>query len=168
MVQLVLQRRDYLKASTALGGVPELLTKIREVCFVQCSVMYLYVYLSTLTAHGNDDCVVCVQSPDFYMEMKWEFTSWSKSFVVWLHYGINNWMTKYNTLIAFLYGIRICNYHHVCDTYEQVQVYLSIKVFGVFCFPQNVWFKKKKHLILGGNKIKPVWGRLLFLPAKRL
>ncbi|XP_061762515.1 ankyrin repeat domain-containing protein 13A [Nerophis ophidion] len=45
MVQLVLQRRDYLKASTALEGVPELLSKIRE-------------------------------SPDFYMEMKWEFTSW--------------------------------------------------------------------------------------------
>ncbi|XP_053181208.1 ankyrin repeat domain-containing protein 13A [Scomber japonicus] len=45
MVQLVLQRRDYLKASTALEGVPELLAKIRE-------------------------------SPDFYMEMKWEFTSW--------------------------------------------------------------------------------------------
>lgn len=34
MVQLVLQRRDYLKAYTALGGVPELLSKIREVCFI--------------------------------------------------------------------------------------------------------------------------------------
>lgn len=35
MVQLVLQRRDYLKASTALGGVPELLSKIREVRRIQ-------------------------------------------------------------------------------------------------------------------------------------
>lgn len=35
MVQLVLQRRDYLKASTALGGVPELLSKIREVRLIQ-------------------------------------------------------------------------------------------------------------------------------------
>lgn len=52
MVQLVLQRRDYLKASTALGGVPELLSKIREVCFIQCPTVltstcfvYLNVYL---------------------------------------------------------------------------------------------------------------------------
>uniref|UniRef100_A0A7N8XA77 Ankyrin repeat domain 13A n=1 Tax=Mastacembelus armatus TaxID=205130 RepID=A0A7N8XA77_9TELE len=40
MVQLVLQRRDYLKASTALGGVPELLSKIREV------LLYLFPLLS--------------------------------------------------------------------------------------------------------------------------
>ena len=39
MVQLVLQRRDYLKASTALGGVPELLAKIREVRLLTPSLM---------------------------------------------------------------------------------------------------------------------------------
>lgn len=38
MVQLVLQRRDYLKASTALGGVPELLSKIREVFSLSLSL----------------------------------------------------------------------------------------------------------------------------------
>lgn len=43
MVQLVLQRRDYLKASTALGGVPELLSKIREV-LLSCHYSYIYVY----------------------------------------------------------------------------------------------------------------------------
>lgn len=41
MVQLVLQRRDYLKAYTALGGVPELLSKIREVCFyIVCAYVH--------------------------------------------------------------------------------------------------------------------------------
>lgn len=51
MVQLVLQRRDYLKASTALGGVPELLAKIREVCFTQCSIM-LHVCEPKYTAYN--------------------------------------------------------------------------------------------------------------------
>lgn len=67
MVQLVLQRRDYLKASTALGGVPELLAKIREVCFVQCSVVCLHVDLKTRPAHGSDDCVfLCTVSRFLY------------------------------------------------------------------------------------------------------
>ncbi|CAH2295197.1 ankyrin repeat domain-containing 13A isoform X2 [Pelobates cultripes] len=45
LVQMVLQYREFHKASTALGGVPELLTKT-------------------------------LQASDFYVEMKWEFTSW--------------------------------------------------------------------------------------------
>lgn len=66
MVQLVLQRRDYLKASTALGGVPELLAKIREVCFTQCSIMLhvcepkytliitLFFYTVSRLLYGNE------------------------------------------------------------------------------------------------------------------
>ncbi|XP_042561167.1 ankyrin repeat domain-containing protein 13D-like [Clupea harengus] len=45
LVQLVLQYRDYRRATERLAGIPELLSKLR-------------------------------QAKDFYVEMKWEFTSW--------------------------------------------------------------------------------------------
>uniref|UniRef100_A0A1B6CP52 Ankyrin repeat domain-containing protein n=1 Tax=Clastoptera arizonana TaxID=38151 RepID=A0A1B6CP52_9HEMI len=45
LVQLVLERRDFQRYSTRVGGVPELLLRLKE-------------------------------APDFYVEMKWEFTSW--------------------------------------------------------------------------------------------
>uniref|UniRef100_A0A663FBR5 Ankyrin repeat domain 13D n=1 Tax=Aquila chrysaetos chrysaetos TaxID=223781 RepID=A0A663FBR5_AQUCH len=47
MVQLVLQYRDYQRATRRLAGIPELLSKLRR---------------------GT--------ASDFYVEMKWEFTSW--------------------------------------------------------------------------------------------
>uniref|UniRef100_A0A671NAR7 Ankyrin repeat domain-containing protein 13D-like n=1 Tax=Sinocyclocheilus anshuiensis TaxID=1608454 RepID=A0A671NAR7_9TELE len=45
LVQLVLQYRDFRRATERLAGIPELLSKLR-------------------------------QAQDFYVEMKWEFTSW--------------------------------------------------------------------------------------------
>ncbi|MEQ2169503.1 hypothetical protein GOODEAATRI_025821 [Goodea atripinnis] len=49
MVQLVLQRRDYLKASTALGGVPELLLKIKEVFLHSVLLIRMFVTLDVFT-----------------------------------------------------------------------------------------------------------------------
>lgn len=93
MVQLVLQRRDYLKASTALGGVPELLAKIREVLLYTFFLLSRHPPLRLLT---NETIALSFhpQSPDFYMEMKWEFTSWSKFFVHIVHLGYQQFSTQ--------------------------------------------------------------------------
>lgn len=61
MVQLVLQRRDYLKASTALGGVPELLSKIREVlldCIFHCLVVDICMWMEIFPGKRNNWFIV--------------------------------------------------------------------------------------------------------------
>ncbi|KAM4555414.1 ankyrin repeat domain-containing protein 13D isoform 1-T1 [Odontesthes bonariensis] len=53
LVQLVLQYRDFKRATERLAGIPELLSKLRQ-----------------------DNSPLSLQAQDFYVEMKWEFTSW--------------------------------------------------------------------------------------------
>lgn len=49
MVQLVLQYRDYQRATQRLGGIPELLNKLRRVCTVNSQSTSVLVYLSVST-----------------------------------------------------------------------------------------------------------------------
>ncbi|NWS21968.1 AN13B protein, partial [Pachyramphus minor] len=71
LVQLVLRYRDYQRAIKRLAGIPVLLEKLRKVppssgrgC-------------GGATSHGLPLTPLCApQAQDFYVEMKWEFTSW--------------------------------------------------------------------------------------------
>lgn len=73
LVQLVLRYRDYQRAIKRLAGIPILLEKLRKVPRAG----------GALGVGGASPLGPCPphcswQAQDFYVEMKWEFTSWGK------------------------------------------------------------------------------------------
>jgi len=74
LVQLVLRYRDYQRVVKRLAGIPVLLEKLRKVRASfsasppQPSSPVSSIDLGTL--------LLILQAQDFYVEMKWEFTSW--------------------------------------------------------------------------------------------
>lgn len=76
LVQLVLRYRDYQRVVKRLAGIPVLLEKLRKVRASlsasppQPSSPVSSIDLGTL--------LLILQAQDFYVEMKWEFTSWGK------------------------------------------------------------------------------------------
>ncbi|NXD50323.1 AN13B protein, partial [Corvus moneduloides] len=69
LVQLVLRYRDYQRAIKRLAGIPVLLEKLRKVPPL--------VGAAGGCSHGDPLTPWCSpQAQDFYVEMKWEFTSW--------------------------------------------------------------------------------------------
>ncbi|NXM04298.1 AN13B protein, partial [Tyrannus savana] len=71
LVQLVLRYRDYQRAIKRLAGIPVLLEKLRKV--PPCSAGGC----GGAASHRLLLTPLCApQAQDFYVEMKWEFTSW--------------------------------------------------------------------------------------------
>ncbi|NXY07190.1 AN13B protein, partial [Pteruthius melanotis] len=69
LVQLVLRYRDYQRAIKRLAGIPVLLEKLRKV--------RPSAGAAGGCGHGDPLTPLCSpQAQDFYVEMKWEFTSW--------------------------------------------------------------------------------------------
>ncbi|NXE30544.1 AN13B protein, partial [Ardeotis kori] len=70
LVQLVLRYRDYQRAIKRLAGIPILLEKLRK-------VPHPVGAGAGDAGHGLLLTPLCfLQAQDFYVEMKWEFTSW--------------------------------------------------------------------------------------------
>ncbi|NXD41381.1 AN13B protein, partial [Copsychus sechellarum] len=70
LVQLVLRYRDYQRAIKRLAGIPVLLEKLRKVRPWGGAVGAGCAHGAPLTPLRSP------QAQDFYVEMKWEFTSW--------------------------------------------------------------------------------------------
>ncbi|NWT01174.1 AN13B protein, partial [Mionectes macconnelli] len=71
LVQLVLRYRDYQRAIKRLAGIPVLLEKLRKVPLSSAGGC------EGAASHGLPLTPLCAsQAQDFYVEMKWEFTSW--------------------------------------------------------------------------------------------
>ncbi|KAF7660897.1 hypothetical protein LDENG_00273080 [Lucifuga dentata] len=67
LVRLVLRYRDYQRTAKRLAGIPVLLEKLRQVGFHTSTQFH--------TCEQNRH-VTTNTAQDFYVEMKWEFTSW--------------------------------------------------------------------------------------------
>lgn len=76
LVQLVLRYRDYQRVVKRLAGIPVLLEKLRK---VRASLSASSLWPSHPVCSADlATLLVTLQAQDFYVEMKWEFTSWGK------------------------------------------------------------------------------------------
>lgn len=76
LVQLVLRYRDYQRVVKRLAGIPVLLEKLRK---VRASFFASPPWPSNpVSSAGVATLLFILQAQDFYVEMKWEFTSWGK------------------------------------------------------------------------------------------
>lgn len=74
LVQLVLRYRDYQRVVKRLAGIPMLLEKLRKVR----SSSPAHCGPASDSSASSALFFVFLQAQDFYVEMKWEFTSWGK------------------------------------------------------------------------------------------
>lgn len=85
LVQLILRYRDYQRAVKRLAGIPILLEKLRKVWVPPSPAGRPSPHPCTQPgsrtglARAPLTCPLSsLQAQDFYVEMKWEFTSWGE------------------------------------------------------------------------------------------
>ena len=151
LLQLVLEKRDHQRHNNRMLGVPALLHQLREVTYSSAPfnlIKHDRISCSLERLHKNLLCFFSFhpssQAPDFYMEMKWEFTSWRMNLI-----RNSGWWAGSDLIsVAVPLVSRLCP----SDTYKVYKQGSKVRIDTTLLgFDQNSWQRGNKSYIFRGE-----------------